>query len=79
MHPRFGNFNSTIYVVARVKYFVDNLGISLSRFVNGMVYYGIIFSIPYVGGNMYLNFFLASLVEFPAIPGGIWIYDRSVT
>ncbi|KAL9978320.1 hypothetical protein ACROYT_G015820 [Oculina patagonica] len=45
-------------------------------FVNGMVYYGVYFSIPNIGGNMYLNFFLASVIEIPAIPAGIWIYDR---
>ncbi|KAL9952116.1 hypothetical protein ACROYT_G039324 [Oculina patagonica] len=47
-----------------------------SWFVNAVVYYGVFFSIPYVGGNMYLNFFLASVVELPAIPSGIWIYNR---
>ncbi|KAJ7383537.1 hypothetical protein OS493_027200 [Desmophyllum pertusum] len=45
-------------------------------FVNAMVYYGVFLSAPSIGGNMYLNFFLASVVELPAIPGGIWIYNR---
>ena len=46
------------------------------RFVNALVYYGVFLSAPSIGGNMYLNFFLASIVELPAIPGGIWIYNR---
>ena len=41
-----------------------------------MVYYGVFLSAPTVGGSLYLNFFLASLVELPAIPIGIWIYNR---
>lgn len=45
-------------------------------FVNALVYYGVFLSAPSIGGNMYLNFFLASIVELPAIPGGIWIYNR---
>lgn len=45
-------------------------------FVNALVYYGVFLSAPSVGGNLYLNFFLASLVELPAIPIGIWIYNR---
>lgn len=43
-----------------------------------MVYYGVFLSAPSIGGNMYLNFFLASLVELPAIPAGVWIYNRLV-
>lgn len=46
------------------------------RFVNSMVYYGVFLSAPSIGGNMYLNFFLASIIELPAIPGGVWIYNR---
>jgi len=45
-------------------------------FVNALVYYGVFLSVPSIGGNMYLNFFLASIVELPAIPGGIWIFNR---
>jgi len=45
-------------------------------FVNALVYYGVFLSAPSIGGNMYLNFFLASIIELPAIPGGIWIYNR---
>ena len=41
-----------------------------------MVYYGVFLSAPTVGGNLYLNFFLSSLVELPAIPIGVWIYNR---
>lgn len=41
-----------------------------------MVYYGVFLSAPTIGGNMYLNFFLASIIELPAIPGGVWIYNR---
>ncbi|XP_022803502.1 solute carrier family 22 member 15-like [Stylophora pistillata] len=45
-------------------------------FVNGMVYYGVSFSTPTLGGNIYLNFFLASVIEFPANFVAIWIMGR---
>ncbi|XP_078378344.1 organic cation transporter protein-like [Oculina patagonica] len=44
--------------------------------VNGMVYYGVAFSTPTLGGNMYLNFFLSSIIEFPANYAGIWAMGR---
>ena len=47
-----------------------------SRFVNAMVYYGVSFSTPTLGGNIYLNFFLASIVEIPANYVGIWSIGR---
>jgi len=45
-------------------------------FVNALVYYGVFLSAPAIGGNLYLNFFLASIIELPAIPAGVWIYNR---
>ncbi|XP_020616372.1 organic cation transporter protein-like isoform X1 [Orbicella faveolata] len=45
-------------------------------FVNAMVYYGVSFSTPTLGGNMYLNFFLASIIEIPANYVGIWALGR---
>jgi len=45
-------------------------------FVNALVYYGVILSAPSIGGNFYLNFFLTSLVELPAIPAGVWVFNR---
>jgi len=48
------------------------------RFVNALVYYGVILSAPSIGGNFYLNFFLTSLVELPAIPAGVWVFNRLV-
>lgn len=48
------------------------------RFVNALVYYGVFLSAPTIGGNFYLNFFLTSLVELPAIPVGIWFFNRYV-
>ena len=50
----------------------------VSRFVNALVYYGVYLSTPTIGGSMHLNFFLTSVIELPAIPAGIWIYNRSV-
>ena len=41
-----------------------------------MVYYGVSFSAPTLGGNMYLNFFLASIIEIPANYVGIWALGR---
>ncbi|XP_022799698.1 solute carrier family 22 member 5-like [Stylophora pistillata] len=48
----------------------------VSRFVNALVYYGVYLSTPTIGGSMHLNFFLTSVIELPAIPAGIWIYNR---
>ena len=36
------------------------------RFVNGMVYYGVSLASDNLGGNMYRDFVLTSLVEVPA-------------
>ncbi|KAJ7391895.1 hypothetical protein OS493_016191 [Desmophyllum pertusum] len=44
--------------------------------VNGMVYYGVSFSTPTLGGNMYLNFFLSSVIEIPANYAGIWAMGK---
>ena len=38
----------------------------LRRFVNGMVYYGVSLASDNLGGNMYRDFVLTSLVEIPA-------------
>ncbi|XP_073236128.1 organic cation transporter protein-like [Porites lutea] len=45
-------------------------------FVNAMVYYGVSFSTPTLGGNMYLNFFLASIIEIPANYVSIWAMGK---
>lgn len=41
-----------------------------------MVYYGVSFSTPTLGGNIYLNFFLNSVIEIPANIVGIWAMGR---
>ena len=43
-----------------------------------MVYYAVFLATPYVGGNMYLNFFLTSAIEIALLPIDIWIYNRFV-
>lgn len=40
------------------------------------MYYGVFLSAPNIGGNFYLNFFLTSLIELPAIPVGVWVFNR---
>ncbi|PFX24490.1 Organic cation transporter protein [Stylophora pistillata] len=45
-------------------------------FANSMVYYGVYMITPYIGGSVHFNFFLASVIELPAIPAGIWIYNK---
>lgn len=45
-------------------------------FVNALVYYGVFLSAPAIGGSFYLNFFLTSLIELPAIPAGVWVFNR---
>lgn len=46
------------------------------RFLNALVYYGVSFSTPTLGGNMYLNFFLSSVIEIPANYVAIWSLGR---
>lgn len=46
--------------------------------MNALVYYGVILSAPSIGGNFYLNFFLTSVIELPAIPVGVWVFNRLV-
>lgn len=48
------------------------------RFVNGMVYYGVSYSSPFVGGNVYLNFFITSTVALVAYPALAWGCNRFV-
>ncbi|XP_020605192.1 organic cation transporter protein-like [Orbicella faveolata] len=45
-------------------------------FVNGMVYYGVSFSSPFVGGSMYLNFFITSTIALVAYPALAWGCNR---
>ena len=54
------------HVVARV-YF---------RFVCSMSYYGTVLNIGNLAGNLYLNFVLMVLVEFPAKAATIYLLDR---
>ena len=46
--------------------------------MNALVYYGVFLSAPAIGGSFYLNFFLTSLIELPAIPVGVWVFNRLV-
>ena len=46
------------------------------RFVNNLVYYGVAFASPSLGGNMYFNFFLTSVVEAPANWASIYCIGR---
>ena len=57
----------------------SSVSFCVARFVNAMVYYGVYLSTPIIGGSTHLNFFLTSVIELPAIPAGIWIYNKSVT
>ena len=43
-----------------------SLPLFAQRFVNGMVYYGISMASDKLGGDMYRDFILTSLVEIPA-------------
>ena len=43
-----------------------NYSLLYHRFVNGMVYYGVSLASDNLGGNMYRDFVLTSLVEIPA-------------
>ncbi|KXJ27984.1 solute carrier family 22 member 15 [Exaiptasia diaphana] len=45
-------------------------------FTNSMVYYGVTLSSGALGGSLYLNFFLTSLVELPANFFAIWFMDQ---
>ena len=54
------------------------LSLYLNRFVNSLVYYGVILSSPNLGGNFYLNYTITSAVELPAYVLGIWTMGRYV-
>ena len=43
---------------------------------HGMVYYGIHMAASELGGSLYLNFFLLSFIEIPAITSAIFLCDR---
>ena len=38
----------------------------LHRFTNSMVYYGVLLSVGVLGGSLYLNVLLTSLVDIPS-------------
>ncbi|XP_044179704.1 solute carrier family 22 member 3-like [Acropora millepora] len=44
-------------------------------FTNSMVYYGVLLSVGVLGGNLYLNFFLTSLIDIPSNFFVIWFMD----
>ena len=46
------------------------------RFANALVYYGVSFGSVDLGGNIYLNVFLVSVVEIPSNLAYIWSADR---
>lgn len=47
--------------------FFADLCVSVSRFANNLVYYGLIMSSAALAGNRFLNFFIMGFVELPAI------------
>jgi len=49
-----------------------------NRFVNAQVYFGVSLGSVLLGGNMYLNFFLTSLVEIPGNAFAIYAMNRLV-
>ena len=46
------------------------------RMVNGLVYYGVALAADDLGGNMYRDYILASLVEFPAVVAAIYLCNK---
>ncbi|KXJ29686.1 organic cation transporter protein [Exaiptasia diaphana] len=44
--------------------------------VNSMVYYGVSLSSPSLGGNMYFNFFLTSIIEIPSNGAAIYVMKK---
>lgn len=50
----------------------------LTRFVNAQVYFGVSLGSVLLGGNIYLNFFLTSLVEIPGNAFAIYAMNRWV-
>lgn len=47
----------------------------LHRFTNSMVYYGVLLSVGVLGGSLYLNFFLTSLIDIPSNFFVIWFMN----
>lgn len=44
----------------------------LCRLSNSMVYYGVLLSVGVLGGSLYLNFFLTSIIDIPSNFFAIW-------
>ena len=63
----------TMYRITRVIFLFF-----FNRFVNAQVYFGVSLGSVLLGGNMYLNFFLTSLVEIPGNAFAIYAMNRLV-
>lgn len=54
------------------KQLVKTLILWFAWFTNSMVYYGVLLSVGVLGGSLYLNFFLTSLIDIPSNFFVIW-------
>ena len=77
-HLHCGDLKNTLKVPTNHQKYELSQCFFVHRFVVAMMYYGVFLSAPTVGGDMYLNFFLSSLVELPAIYLGIKAFNRYV-
>ena len=46
------------------------------RFANAFVYYGLSLNTSNLGGDIYINFFIAGAVEFPAYAYIVWSFSK---
>ncbi len=46
------------------------------RFANAFVYYGLSLNTSNLGGDVYINFFVAGAVEFPGYAYIIWSFNK---
>ena len=58
---------------------INLIYLCFDRFVNAQVYFGVSLGSVMLGGNMYLNFFLTSLVEIPGNAFAIYSMNRFKT
>ena len=59
-----------------MKVAISTLVQGYSWLVNGMVYYGLSLAADDLGGNLYVNYILVSVIEFPAIASAIYFCDK---
>ncbi|XP_064636407.1 organic cation transporter protein-like isoform X2 [Lineus longissimus] len=67
---------SCLYLVSTLKMAAISFNVWFNWVVNALVYYGLALNTSEIGGNVYINFFLAGAVEIPAYIICVFLLDR---